>query len=119
MPTEEPKSYSVIIVPSDHSKTRQFRVSQIMVYVGAGLVATLLVVFVTFAATHLSVLQTAQKVNTLEAENLQLREDVARIDELARQLEVLSAQRAQIVNMLGGEVNSFAIKLGVICAFVK
>ena len=103
MPTEEPKSYSVIIVPSDHSRTRQFRVSQIMVYVGGALIITLTAIFVTFAATHLNVLQTARKVNTLEAENLQLREDVARIDELARQLEVLSAQRAQIYNMLGGE----------------
>ena len=100
---EEPKSYSVIIVPSDHSRTRQFRVSQMMVYVGAGLIFTLTAIFVTFAATHLGVLQTARKVNALEAENLQLREDVGRIDELARQLEVLSAQRAQIFNMLGGE----------------
>jgi murein DD-endopeptidase MepM/ murein hydrolase activator NlpD len=103
MPTEDPKSFSVIIVPSDHSRTRQFRVSQTMVFVGAGLLLTLTAIFVTFAATHLNVLKTARNVNSLEAENLQLREDVARIDDLARQLEVLSAQRAQIYNMLGGE----------------
>jgi murein DD-endopeptidase MepM/ murein hydrolase activator NlpD len=100
---EEPKSYSVIIVPSDHSRTRQFRVSQVMVFVGAGLIVTLAVIFVTFAATHLGVLRTARQVAVLEAENGQLREDVARIDELARELEILSAQRAQILNMLGGE----------------
>ena len=103
MPTEDPKSYSVIIVPSDHSRTRQFRVSQMMVYVGGALFITLTAIFVTFAATHLNVLQTARRVNTLETENVQLREDVERIDDLARQLEVLSAQRAQIYNMLGGE----------------
>jgi len=100
---EEPKSYSVIIVPSDHSRTRQFRLSQAMVFVGAGLLIALAAVMVTFAATHLSVLQTARKVNDLEAENVQLRRDVARVDELARELEFLSAQRAQILNMLRGE----------------
>jgi len=100
---EEPKSYSVIVVPSDHSRTRQFRVSQMMVYVGAALLITLTTIFVTFAITHLSVLRKASRVETLEIENLQLREDVARIDELAQQLETLSAQRAQIYNMLGRE----------------
>jgi septal ring factor EnvC (AmiA/AmiB activator) len=100
---EEPKSYSVIIVPSDHSRTRQFRLSQLMVFVGAGLLVTLTAVFVTFAATHLSVLQTARQVNAIEAENAQLRRDVAQVDELARELEFLSAQRAQILNMLRGE----------------
>jgi murein DD-endopeptidase MepM/ murein hydrolase activator NlpD len=74
-----------------------------MVFVGAVLLATLAVIFITFAATHLGVLQTARKVGVLEAENAELREDVARVDELARELEILSAQRAQILNMLGGE----------------
>ena len=100
---EEPKSYSIIIVPSDHSGTRQFRISQLMVIVGAGLILTMSAVFITFAATHLNVLQTARRVHTLETENAQLRDEVARIDDLAQELEYLSAQRAQILNMLGGE----------------
>lgn len=100
---EEPKSYSVIIVPSDHSGTRQFRVSRTMVILGSVLAVTLAGVVLTFAATHLSVLRTARRVGTLEEENAQLREDVARVDGLARELEFLSAQRAQILNMLGGE----------------
>jgi septal ring factor EnvC (AmiA/AmiB activator) len=76
---------------------------QLMVIVGAGLILVMAAVFITFAATHLSVLQTARRVNTLEAENVNLRDEVARIDELAQELEYLSAQRAQILNMLGGE----------------
>ena len=100
---EDPKSYSIIIVPSDHSGTRQFQVTQIVLIVGAILLAVFTAVIVTFAATHLSVLTTARRVNLVESENAQLREDVATIDELARDLEFLSAQRAQILNMLGGE----------------
>lgn len=100
---EEPKSYSVIIVPSDHSGTRQFRISRTMVVVGSALAVLLAVVLLTFAVTHLSVLRTARRVSTLEEENAQLREDLARVDELASELEFLSAQRAQIMKMLGNE----------------
>lgn len=103
MAVEEPKSYSVIIVPSDHSGTRQFRVSRTLVIAAVALLVIVVGVVLTFVATHLSVLQTARRVGSLEEENAQLREDVARIDELARDLEYLSAQRAQILNMLGGE----------------
>lgn len=100
---EEPKSYSIIIVPSDHSGTRQFRVSRTMLLLSASLLVMLTLVVVTFAATHLGVLRTARKVGQVELENAQLREDVAMIDELAHELELLSAQRAQILNMLGRE----------------
>ena len=101
--SEEAKSYSIIVVPSDHSGTRQFRLSRPMLISGITLLVVLSVVVVTFAATHLGVLKTARRVGQLEEENQRLREDVAMIDELAHELELLSAQRAQILNMLGGE----------------
>jgi septal ring factor EnvC (AmiA/AmiB activator) len=100
---EEPKSYSIIIVPSDHSGTRQFRVTRTVLILAAVLLTVATGVVVTFAGTHLNVLRTARRVTVVEIQNAQLREDVARIDELARELEHLSAQRAQIINMLGGE----------------
>ena len=100
---EEPKSYSIIIVPSDHSGTRQYRVTKTVSITVVVLLSVLTGIVVTFAGTHLNVLRTARRVNVLELENAQLREDVALIDELARELEHLSAQRAQIINMLGGE----------------
>ena len=98
-----PKSYSVIIVPSDHSGTRQYRVTRTALILGSVLLTVLTAIIVTFAGTHLNVLRTARRVSMLESENEQLRKDVALIDELARELEHLSAQRAQIMNMLGGE----------------
>ena len=100
---EEPKSYSVIIVPSDHSGTRQFRITRTMVIVGGILLVVFTGLILTFAGTHLGVLRTARRVAALEEENAQLREDVARVDELAGELEFLSAQRAQVLKMLGGE----------------
>ena len=100
---EAPKSYSIIIVPSDHSGTRQFRATRTVLILAIVLLTVSTAIVVTFAGTHLNVLRTARRVNMVEAENAQLREDVALIDELARELEHLSAQRAQIVNMLGGE----------------
>lgn len=95
------KSYSIIIVPSDHSGTRQYRISRTMLFVLAGLAAILVVTLAIFAFTYGSLLMDARRVSELETENEALRIQVARVDDLSRELESMSGLRAQVLSLLG------------------
>lgn len=98
------KSYSIIIVPSDHSGTRQYRISRTMLIV-LGLVAAGVVITMTiFAATYGAILVDARRVGELESENEALRMQVARVEDLSRELEALSGLRAQVTRLLGNDL---------------
>ncbi len=95
------KSYSVIIVPSDHSGTRQFRVTKVTVVAAATVVAVLLTVVLGFVITYARVLESARRVPNLEQENRELLREVESVQELAKMVEDLNALRAQVLAMLG------------------
>lgn len=95
------KSYSIIIVPSDHSGTRQYRISRTMLIVLGILAGILVVTLAIFAFTYGSLLVDARRVGELETENEALRIQVARVDDLSRELEAMSGLRAQVIRLLG------------------
>lgn len=98
-----PESYSVIIVPSDHSGTRQYRVSRKLVVAGATLIALIVLVMLVFAVTYSVVLRRANEVEGLRVENQELRAQVATIQTLSNEIEELTSMRAQVLKMLGNE----------------
>lgn len=96
-----PKTYNVIIVPSDHSGTRQVQVSRILLIVAAIVAALVVITMTIFAATYTSILAEARRAQSLEMENERLSEQVERVNDLSRELEAISGLRAQVFNMLG------------------
>lgn len=96
-----PKSYNILVVPDDHSGTRQYRIRRPLLVSGLVLAGLLVVVLLVFVATYGRVLRQAQKVHGLQQENAELREQLAKVDELSRELEAMTALRAQVVKMLG------------------
>ncbi len=95
------KSYSIIIVPSDHSGTRQYKISRALLLLLVVILAVLAITFTVFAATYTSVLFDARRAEALESENQELRNQVARVQELSRELEAMAGLRAQVVRLLG------------------
>lgn len=95
------KSYSIIIVPSDHSGTRQYKISRGLLLVLVSILVVLAITFTVFAATYTTVLFDARRAEALEAENQELRNQVARVQELSRELEAMAGLRAQVVRLLG------------------
>jgi murein DD-endopeptidase MepM/ murein hydrolase activator NlpD len=95
------KTYSIIIVPGDHSGTRQYRVSQRLLWTAGLLLAVLALTIVFFVVTYSSTLARARRVATLEEENQQLRDQVLTVNQLNAELEDLSSLRAQVLAMLG------------------
>jgi murein DD-endopeptidase MepM/ murein hydrolase activator NlpD len=98
------KGYSIIVVPADHSGTRQYRLSSALLWTGAGLLALVVFTFLGFVVTYGSVLNEARRARQLRTENTELRAQVATLKQLNEELEELSALRAQIVALLGGDL---------------
>jgi len=98
------RNYNVIVVPDDHSGTRQYRVSLGLILATVLLLVALLGTMVVFMATYGTMLQRARTAQRLESENLELRDQILQVNELNDQLEELSALRAQIVALLGGDL---------------
>ena len=98
------KSYSIIIVPSDHSGTRQYRLSRSMLILLGVVAAGVVITMTIFAATYGAILVDARRVGELETENEALRMQVARVEDLSRELEALSGLRAQVTRLLGNDV---------------
>lgn len=96
-----PKTYNIIIVPSDHSGTRQLQVSRTLLITAVSVAALVVITLTIFAATYTSVLSEARRAQGLELENERLSEQVERVHELSRELESISGLRAQVFNMLG------------------
>lgn len=97
------ETYSIIIVPGDHSGTRQYRVSRRLLLTALALVLLLSSTVAFFVVTYSTTLARARRVGELEAENQELRDQVLTVNQLNAELEDLSSLRAQIVAMLGME----------------
>lgn len=98
-----PRSYSIIVVPDDHSGTRQYRIGRALLVALIAVLTVLALTVIVFVATYGRVLQRAQQVSGLEEENASLREQVSAVEELSAELEAMTALRAQVMNMLGSE----------------
>lgn len=96
-------SWNIIIVPSDHSGTRQYTVSRGLLIALLVLLATSLITIGIFLFDYSTALSRARTAEALELENQGLREQVATLDELSQELEDLTALKAQILMMLGVE----------------
>lgn len=102
------KTYSIIVVPDDHSGTRQYRISRALLISSTVLGAIFLVTVALFVATYARVLERSRDADALEIENQELRAQIEAVDALARELEGLTSLRAQVVEMLGSERASLA-----------
>lgn len=102
-----PKSYSVIIVPSDHSGTRQFRISRRLVVTAVAIAGLFGVVILGFVITYGTVLQQARRADRLAQQNVELLNEVESVRELGAMVEDLSSLRAQVISLLGSETDDF------------
>lgn len=99
------KSFSIIVVPHDNSKTWNFRVSYRSLFTWGTLAAALTIAVITLAFSYGHVLIAAERAVVLQHENRQLRDQVAQIDSLKVELVNLQALSLQIKGMLGVEMS--------------
>ncbi len=104
-PVDVSHSWNIIVVPSDHSGTRQYTVSRGLLIILAVLVSASLLTVGVFLFDYSRALNRARTADTLETENQGLRQQVAVLDELSEELEDLTALKAQILMMLGVELD--------------
>jgi murein DD-endopeptidase MepM/ murein hydrolase activator NlpD len=95
------KHFSLIMVPHDDSKMRNFRFSYLLLYTFLGLVGLSVVSMVIFVATYGKVLYTAGRARSLAQENATLLERNAQVDSLRTELVRLQTMGIQIKQMLG------------------
>jgi murein DD-endopeptidase MepM/ murein hydrolase activator NlpD len=100
------KYLSIILVPHDDSKMRNYRVSYFLVYIFLVLVMVSVLTGVIFLGTYGRVLVMAHKARGLASENAQLRERNAQIDSLRTELVRLQTMSIQIKKMLGVGLSS-------------
>ena len=105
------QSYSIIVVPGDHSGTHQFRLSRRLLIAAVIVLGISLVALLSFLLTYGRVLALARHVPELRRENRELRDQIVVLNELNRELEDLSVLRAQIVNLLGHSIDPDALEL--------
>ena len=76
------KYFSIMVVPHDNSKMRNYKLSYVLVYAFITLLLTAVTVGIIFVFTYGKILYTAHQATLLARENSQLRERNAQIDSL-------------------------------------
>ena len=99
------KHLSVIVVPHDDSKTRNYKLSYRMVYLLGTLIGVVLLALIMFVASNGQLIFAANRAAFLEHENSRLRDQVAQVDSLKLELINLHALSIQIKGMLGVELS--------------
>lgn len=95
------KFFTVIIVPHDDSKMRNYRVSYALLYTFLSIAGLLFTTVLVFALTYGRVLFEAHQAAGLERENAKLLERNAEVDSLRTELVRLQTLGIQIKKMLG------------------
>ena len=95
------KYLSLIVVPHDNAKMRNYKVSYTLLYTFASLVGITFVTIVLFVFTYGRVLYQAHQSLLLATENAQLMQRNAQIDSLRTELVKLQTMGIQLKNMLG------------------
>jgi murein DD-endopeptidase MepM/ murein hydrolase activator NlpD len=95
------KQFSVIIVPHDDSKMRNYRFSYALLYTFLALVVIAVVSMIVFVVTYGKILLAANQSAALAMENRRLTNRVTEVDSLRAELLRLQAMGIQIKKMLG------------------
>ena len=98
------KTYSILIVPDDGSRTHELKISSLLlkimvVFVGVGMIMT---VFGGLAVWHQKTWSASME--TLKVENARLRANSHKVEKLSKELEGLKATDQQIRTMLSGSL---------------
>lgn len=99
------KKLSIVVVPHDNARTRNYSLSYRLLYTLVTLLTILALVIVLFVATYARVLYTARKARKLEREKQKLLSQVAQIDSLKGEMVRIEAMSIQIKKMLGVELS--------------
>jgi murein DD-endopeptidase MepM/ murein hydrolase activator NlpD len=94
-------TFSLIIVPHDHSKTRTYNIPYRLFYVLVGFLCVGTVAVVIFVATYGRVLMKAREAARLEIQVVELTKRTEQIGELRRRLAELHAMDLKVRQMLG------------------
>ncbi|NIM19325.1 MAG: peptidoglycan DD-metalloendopeptidase family protein [Candidatus Latescibacteria bacterium] len=95
------KTLSIILVPHDDSRTRQYQLSYRLLYTFLVLTGIALLVISIFIVTYGSVLRHSKRAANLESQNQRLLRQSAQVDSLRGELVRLQAMSIQIKKMLG------------------
>ncbi len=98
------KVLSILLIPDNEQapRTLKLRYSLLRVLVGVGVFLILLAVF--GVASYGLVLREALKARSLEQENAQLKQELAKVNQLAEELESLKSYREKVRSTLQGYV---------------
>ena len=100
------KSYSVIVIPDDGSRTREFKVSTLLLRALLVLALIDLALVLGGAVSVWRLKGWGEAVEQLKAENVRLQEEAGKVQRLSQALERMKATNEQIRTMLSGEAAS-------------
>jgi len=100
------RHFSIIVVPHDDSKMRNYRFSYALLYTFLTLLGVSIVSLVVFVGTYGKVLYAAHRATFLERENKILLERNAQVDSLRTELVRMQAMGIQIKKMLGVDLST-------------
>lgn len=95
------RDLSLIIVPHDEAKARNFKISYRLLYFAAVLAAASIIVLIVFMANYGKLAVKAYSASKLENQNKELLFQVLQIDSLKQEIVQLQAMSIQIKRMLG------------------
>lgn len=100
------KYLSLIVVPTDNSTPRNYRIPHLLLYSFGVLLTLAVLTVVVLVVSYGKILVKARQANRLAAENLQIRSQNAEIDSLKTELIQLQAMGIQIKKMLGVDLST-------------
>ncbi len=100
------KSYSVIVIPDDGSRTREFKVSGLLLRAALVLALIDLVLVLGGVISVWRLKGWGDAVEQLKAENTHLRGEAEKVQKLSQALERLKATDEQIRTMLSGDASA-------------
>jgi hypothetical protein len=98
------RNFSVIVIPDDGSRTREFKVNALMVKMALTLVLIGLGLSLFGGASVVRLKGREDDVERLQTENARLRAEAEKVQKLSQALERLKATDQQIRTMLSGSV---------------
>lgn len=98
------RSFSVIVIPDDGSRTREFKVSALAVRMALILTLICLILSLFGGVSALRLKDWGEALAKLQAENARLRAEAEKVQKLSQALERLKDTDQQIRTMLSGSV---------------
>ncbi len=98
------ETFSIIIVPHDHKRTRTVRVPYLLMYVCIALLAVGFVVLIVFVATYGRLLVKAREAGRLERQVAELTRRQEAVSEITRNMAKMRAMDLQVRQMLGVDI---------------